>query len=39
MKGLTIRPHDVEDFRDILKGFGLNWSSFNNNEIPDILAD
>jgi hypothetical protein len=39
MRGLAVRPHDVEDFKDILKDFGLNWSSFNNNEIPDILAD
>jgi predicted metallopeptidase len=38
MRGLSIRPHNVEDFKDILKDFGLNWSSFNNNEIPDILA-
>jgi predicted metallopeptidase len=37
MKGLTIRPHNVEDFKDILKEFGLDWSNIN-SEVPDILA-
>jgi hypothetical protein len=37
-RGLTIRPHDIEDFRDILRDFGLSWSSINNSEVPDILA-
>jgi hypothetical protein len=36
MKGLTIRPHNVEDFKDILKAFGLDWSNIN-SEVPDIL--
>jgi hypothetical protein len=37
-RGLKIIQHDVEDFKDILSKYGLNWDSFNNNEIPDILA-
>lgn len=36
-RGLAIRPHDVEDFRDILRDFGLSWSNIN-SEVPDILA-
>jgi predicted metallopeptidase len=36
MKGLTIRPHNVEDFKDILKAFGLDWSNVN-SVVPDIL--
>lgn len=36
-KGLTIRPHDIEDFESILKRYGVNWNYFN-QEVPDILA-
>jgi predicted metallopeptidase len=37
-KGLTVRPHDIEDFESILKEHGLNWNQFG-NEVPDILDD
>jgi predicted metallopeptidase len=36
-KGLTVRPHDIEDFESILKEHGLNWNQFG-NEVPDILS-
>jgi hypothetical protein len=36
-QGFTIRPHDIEDFENILREHGLNWNQFG-NEIPDILA-
>lgn len=37
-KGLTIRPHDIEDFESVLGRYGLNWNGFDNQEVPDILA-
>lgn len=36
-KGLRIEPHDVEDFRDILYRFGIEWNGFD-QDVPDILA-
>ena len=36
-KGLKIEHHDVEDFRDILYRFGIEWNGFN-QDVPDILA-
>ncbi len=37
-RGLTIRPHDREDFLSILEKHGLYWGDFGNDEVPDILA-
>jgi hypothetical protein len=37
-KGLTVRPHDIEDFESILREHGLNWNQFG-NEVLDILDD
>jgi len=37
MRGLTIRPHDIEDFADILRDFGLEWNCVASS-VPDILA-
>jgi hypothetical protein len=36
-KGLKIRPHDIEDFKDILDVFGLDWNT-PGKELPDILG-
>lgn len=36
-KGLKIRPHDIEDFADILEPFGLDWNE-PGKELPDILG-
>ena len=36
-KGVRIRPHDIEDFEEILRSFGLQWNAFG-NDVPDILA-
>ena len=35
-KGVKIIPHDIEDFKDILAKYGLEWNEFN-QEVPDIL--
>jgi DNA-binding Lrp family transcriptional regulator len=35
-KGLKIVPHDIEDFKDILKKYGLDWGE-PGQEVPDIL--
>ncbi|GAB6170926.1 hypothetical protein JCM15765_04040 [Paradesulfitobacterium aromaticivorans] len=36
-RGLRIENHDVEDFRDILERFGIDWNGFD-QEVADILA-
>lgn len=36
-KGPTLRPHDIEDWEDILRAYGLDWNDIG-NEVPDILA-
>lgn len=36
-KGLKIEPHDVEDFKDILIRFGMDWNGLN-QDVPDILV-
>ncbi|MDF9845186.1 MULTISPECIES: putative metallopeptidase [unclassified Paenibacillus] len=36
-KGLKIRPHDIEDFKDILEPYGLDWNE-PGKELPDILG-
>lgn len=36
-RGFKIIPHDVEDFRDILQRFGIEWNEFG-QDVPDILA-
>lgn len=37
-KGFGVRPHDIEDFEEILQSFGLKWNDFG-NDIPDILEE
>lgn len=36
-KGLKIKPHDIEDFSDILEKYGLDWN-MPSKELPDILG-
>ena len=36
-KGLKIENHDVEDFKDILYRYGLDWNGLD-KDISDILA-
>jgi hypothetical protein len=38
IKGLKIVPHDIGDFKDILKSYGMEWDSYG-KELPDILAN
>jgi len=35
-RGLTIAPHDVEDFDSIIESCGLHWDGMSNAELPDI---
>jgi len=35
-KGLSVRPHDIEDFKDILERYGNEWNELN-KEVPNIL--
>lgn len=35
-KGYYLVPHDIEDFRDILTKYGLDWSELD-RDVPDIL--
>lgn len=37
-KGYKVRQHEVEDFRNILELYGINWMDFNNETVPDILG-
>lgn len=37
MKGLKITPHDIEDFKDIISDYGLDWN-LPGKELPDILG-
>jgi predicted metallopeptidase len=34
---LTLIDHDIEDFEDILKKYGLDWNKYG-QEMPDILG-
>jgi predicted metallopeptidase len=36
-KGLKLVHHDVEDFKVILREFGLDWGALDNRDVPDIL--
>lgn len=36
-RGLSVKPHDIEDFKDILEKYGNEWNEFN-QEVPDILG-
>ena len=36
-RGLSVKPHDIEDFKDILEKYGNEWNEFN-KEVPDILG-
>jgi len=36
-QGLRIEPHSIEDFKDILHRFGIEWNEYN-QEVPDILG-
>lgn len=35
-RGLSVKPHDIEDFKDILARYGNEWNEFN-KDVPDIL--
>jgi predicted metallopeptidase len=35
--GLGIRPHEVEDFVEILEEYGIRWNEYR-ADVPDILA-
>ena len=37
-RGFRIENHDVEDFRNILDRFGIEWNGFD-QEVPDILPE
>lgn len=36
-KGPKLKPHDIEDFSDILDKYGLDWNHYG-KELPDILG-
>lgn len=36
-RGLSVKPHDIEDFKDILEKYGNEWNEFN-KEVPNILG-
>jgi len=36
-RGLSVKPHDIEDFKDILDKYGNEWNEFQ-KDVPDILA-
>ncbi len=36
-RGLKLRPHDIEDFKDILETYGLDWNEYG-KKLPDILG-
>lgn len=36
-KGFRIEEHDIEDFKDICRRFGLDWNGLN-EEVPDIFS-
>ncbi len=36
-RGLTIVPHDIEDFSSILSKYGLDWNEFG-KELPDLFG-
>lgn len=36
-RGLTIVPHDIEDFSSILSKYGLDWNEYG-KELPDIFG-
>jgi len=36
-RGITVKPHDIEDFESILREHGLGWSQ-PGNDVIDILA-
>jgi hypothetical protein len=37
-KGLKLVPHEVDDFKVILRKFGIDWNDFD-QEIPDIFEE
>jgi len=37
-RGLTVRPHDIEDFSNIIEAYGMKWYGIN-SEVPDILEE
>lgn len=36
-KGITIRPHEVDDWKRILREYGIDWNEYG-HEVPDILT-
>jgi len=37
-RGLKLEEHDIEDFRSILKEYGIDWNRME-EEVPDILSE
>jgi hypothetical protein len=37
-KGLKLEEHSIEDFKDILKRYGIDWNMYD-EEVPDILGE
>lgn len=37
--GVVLRKHDVQDFYIILNQYGIDWASFGNEKVPDILEE
>jgi len=37
-KGLGLRPHDIEDFEDIIYRYGIHWNTIA-ADVPDILKE
>lgn len=37
-RGLKLEEHDSEDFKDILKQYGIDWNMYG-EEVPDILNE
>lgn len=36
-KGVTIRPHEVDDWKSILREYGIDWNEYG-HEVNDILT-
>lgn len=37
-RGLTVAPHDVEDFDSIISSCGLHWNALVDGDVPDICG-
>lgn len=36
-KGITIRPQEVDDWKSILREYGIDWNEYG-HEVPDIFT-